>query len=42
MLAGDYENGIRLSKKDMKPYEARLVRSRTLRKYDITIKPCGR
>ena len=41
-LAGDYENGIRLSKKDMKPYEARLARSRTLRKYDITIKPCGR
>ena len=41
-LAGDYENGIRLSKKAMKPYEARLVRSRTLRKYDITIKPCGR
>ena len=41
-LAGDYENGIRLSKKDMKPYEARLVRPGTLRKYDITIKTCGR
>jgi hypothetical protein len=26
----------------MKPYEARLERSRTLRKYDITIKPNGR
>ena len=41
-LAGDYRNGIRLSKKEMKPYEARLERSRTLRKYDITIKPNGR
>lgn len=41
-LAGDYPNGVRLSKKEMKPYEARLVRSRTLRKYDITIQPCGR
>ena len=41
-LAGDYPTGIRLSKKEMKPYEARLVRSPTLRKYDITIKPCGR
>lgn len=41
-LAGDYRNGIRLSKKQMKPYEARLERSQTLRKYDITIKPNGR
>ncbi len=41
-LAGDYRNGIRLSKKEMKPYEARLERSQTLRKYDITIKPSGR
>ena len=41
-LVGDYRNGIRLSKKEMKPYEARLERSRALRKYDITIKPNGR
>ena len=41
-LAGDYGNGIRLSKKEMKPYEARLERSEELRKYDITIKPIGR
>ena len=41
-LAGDYPDGIRLSKKEMKPYEARLQRSATLRKYDITIKPSGR
>ena len=41
-LAGDYLNGIRLSKKEMKPYEARLDRCQTLRKYDITIKPSGR
>lgn len=41
-LAGDYQDGVRLSKTEMKPYEARLHRSRTLRKYDITIKPSGR
>src|SRR5262249_52589297 len=38
-LAGDYPNGIRLTKKEMKPYEARLARSETLPRYDITIKP---
>lgn len=38
-LAGDYPEGIRLTKKEMKPYEARLERSKTLPKYDITIKP---
>jgi hypothetical protein len=38
-LAGDYPDGVRLSKKEMKPYEARLERSKTLPKYDITIKP---
>jgi DDE family transposase len=38
-LEGDYPDGIRLSKKEMKPYEARLQRSATLPKYDITIKP---
>jgi len=41
-LTGDYRDGIRLSKKEMKPYEARLQRSPTLRKYDITIKPNSR
>jgi transposase len=40
-LAGDYRDGVRLSKKEMMPYEARLGRSPTLRKYDITIKPNG-
>ena len=38
-LEGDYPDGIRLSKKEMKPYEARLERSKTLPKYDIKIKP---
>jgi len=30
---------VRVSKRDMKPYEARLERSATLPKYDITIRP---
>jgi Rhodopirellula transposase DDE domain len=38
-LHGDYPDGIRLTKKEMKPYEKRLERSKTLPKYDITIKP---
>jgi Rhodopirellula transposase DDE domain len=38
-LEGEYPNGIKLTKKDMKPYEARLERSRTLPKYDIKITP---
>lgn len=38
-LEGDYRDGIRLSKKEMKPWEARLERSMTLPKYDIQIKP---
>jgi hypothetical protein len=38
-LEGDYPNGIRLTKKDMKPHEARLERSDTLPRYDIVIKP---
>ena len=38
-LHGDYPDGVRLTKKEMKPYEARLERSPTLRKYDILIKP---
>ena len=41
-LAGEYRNGVRLTKKEMTPYEARLKRSATLPKYDITIKPSGR
>jgi transposase len=38
-LQGDYAEGVRLTKKEMKPYEARLLRSKTLPKHDITIKP---
>jgi hypothetical protein len=38
-LEGNYRDGVRLSRKEMKPYEARLQRSETLPKYDITIKP---
>jgi hypothetical protein len=38
-MEGDYRDGIKLSKKEMKPYEARLQRSKTLPKYDIIIKP---
>jgi len=38
-LHGEYPAGVKLSKKEMKPVEARLDRSRTLPKYDITIKP---
>jgi hypothetical protein len=38
-LHGEYPDGVRLSKREMKPVEARLERSKTLPKYDITIKP---
>ena len=38
-LHGDYPAGVRLAKKDMKPYEARLLRANSLPKYDITITP---
>ena len=38
-LHGDYPEGVRLSKKQMRPYEARLLRSATLPRYDLTIKP---
>jgi hypothetical protein len=38
-LHGEYPDGVRLSKKDMKPYEARLERSKSLSKYDIVIRP---
>ena len=44
-LEGEYPAGVRIAKKGMKAYEARLNRSKTLPKYDITIKPsplkCG-
>jgi len=38
-LHGEYPDGVCLSKKQMKPIEARLERSLTLPRYDITIKP---
>jgi Rhodopirellula transposase DDE domain len=38
-LHGEYPDGIRLTKKEMKPYEARLERSKALPKYDIVIGP---
>ena len=38
-LEGNYAKGVRLTAKEMKPIEARLLRSATLPKYDITIKP---
>jgi hypothetical protein len=38
-LEGDYAAGVRLTKREMQPYEERLLRSKTLPRYDITIKP---
>jgi Rhodopirellula transposase DDE domain len=38
-LAGEYPDGVRVPPKEMKAIEARLERSTTLPKYDITIKP---
>ncbi|MBY0457900.1 MAG: hypothetical protein K2V38_11220, partial [Gemmataceae bacterium] len=38
-LAGEYRDGGRLTKAQMKTIEARLERSKTLTKYDITIRP---
>jgi hypothetical protein len=38
-LDGEYPDGVRVATKEMKGYEARLERSPTLPKYDITIKP---
>ena len=44
-LHGEYPPGVRLTKNEMKPYETRLERSKTLPKYDIVIRPkqpkCG-
>ena len=34
-----YEKGIRLTKKEMKPYESRIERSNLLPKWDVIIKP---
>ena len=38
-LEGIYPDGVRLTAKEMRPYEARLERSATLPKYDILIRP---
>ena len=38
-LHGAYADGVRVAAQEMKQYEARLQRSATLPKYDITIKP---
>jgi hypothetical protein len=38
-LDGVYPDGVRLTAKEMRPYEARLQRSATLPKYDIIIRP---
>ena len=38
-LGGEYQDGVRLTKSQMKPIEARLERSKALPKYDITIRP---
>lgn len=35
----DYPNGVKLTRQEMKPWEARLQRSPQLPRYDITIKP---
>jgi len=40
-LPGEYPSGVKLRRKEMEPWEARLERSATLPKYDITIKPQG-
>ena len=41
-LQGEYPDGVRLTRAQMKPYENRLKRSQTLPKYDITITPSQR
>ena len=38
-LTGEYPHGVRLTKSEMVPVEARLERSKALPKYDITIRP---
>ena len=39
VLTGEYADGVKLTKAEMKPVEARLERSKTLPKYDVTIRP---
>lgn len=39
VLSGTYVDGVKLTKAEMEPIEARLDRSATLPKYDITIRP---
>ena len=39
VLGGKYADGVKLSKAQMKPVEARLERSKSLPKYDILIRP---
>ncbi len=34
-----YEKGIRLTKKEMKPYERKMQRSKSLPKWDVVINP---
>jgi hypothetical protein len=41
-LDGVYPDGVRLTAKEMRPYEARLQRSATLPKYDIIIRPMSK
>lgn len=38
-MTSEYRDGVRLTKAEMKPIEARLERSKTLPKYDILIRP---
>ena len=38
-LSGEHPDGVTLTKAEMRPVEARLERSKTLPRYDITIRP---
>jgi hypothetical protein len=39
LVKKSYEKGIKLTKKEMKPYESRIIRSNTLPKSDVIIEP---
>jgi hypothetical protein len=39
LVKKSYEKGIKLTKKEMKPYESRIIRSNTLPKWDVIIEP---
>ena len=39
VLTGEYADGVKLTKAEMKPVEARRERSETLPKYDVTLRP---